>query len=97
MIRLRDICRGRCVCPSGDFESGRCNDDCDLCSEAECSCGLPWDAERGCHTVSGIRITYDVYARILAREGQAIETDERREAEREAIRASRRVVIGGGR
>lgn len=82
MIKLSDICTGERV----------------ACSNSNgyvCSCGLPWDAERGRHTRSGIRLPPYVYCRILAREGEAIDVEERREADREAIRAGRRMTIGG--
>ena len=82
MIRLTDICSGECVEVVGYYL---------------CECGLPWDATRGRHTRGGVRITEDVYCRILAREGNAIDVEERREADREAIRARRRMTIGGGR
>lgn len=94
MIRLSDLCPCARVCCA---EMSDCGSDCAACPDAECSCGLPWDPERGAHTKSGLRLTPDVLTRILAREGQAIETEERREAELEAIRAGRRLVIGGGR
>ena len=88
MIRLTDICPGECVEHIGDHF---------------CKCGLPWWSvidEWGFplpHTTRGLVLTRDVYSRILAREGNAIDVEERREADREAIRARRRLVIGGGR
>jgi len=103
MIKLSDICEGIAICHSNDPTDARyCpgNSDpahCDGCICAGCACGLPWDPERGWHTRSGIRLPPDVYSRILAREGEAIDVKARREAEREAIRASRRMTIGGGR
>ena len=87
MIKPSDICPG----------VGRDDPDHPLANYTHCCCGLPWDPERGWHTKSGIRIPPDVYSRILAREGEAIDVEARREADREAIRAARRMTIGGGR
>jgi hypothetical protein len=96
VIKLSDICAGAICCPDpGPDPCGGL--DCLACPEAICSCGLPWDPDRRRHTRSGIRIPDDVYSRILAREGNAIDVEARREADREAIRPARRLVIGGGR
>ena len=86
MIRLSDLCVGGCVCNSAN-PPWDCDHDCATCSDAECSCGLPWDPDRGAHTLSGIVLSPEVLSRILAREGEALEQQERIDAER-----SRRVA-----
>ena len=94
MIKPSDICPGT---PREVPTDAHCEADLLERPVLRCACGLPWDPERGHHTRSGIRLPPDVYSRILAREGEAIDVKARREAEREAIRASRRMTIGGGR
>jgi hypothetical protein len=85
VIRLTDICRGVFVCAASEHVLRFCQMvGCNACHLARCDCGLVWDPDRGRHTRSGIRITEDVYSRILAREGLAIEIEEQRKAFEEA-------------
>jgi len=67
MLKLSDLCPGDPYGPEGQ-------------APTHCSCGLPWDPDRGRHTRSGIRIPDDVYSRILAREGNALDVEETRKA-----------------
>ncbi len=64
-----DLCPGEPYGPEGH-------------APTHCSCGLPWDPDRGPHTRTGLVLRPDVPARILAREGERIEAEERREAVR---------------
>jgi hypothetical protein len=93
MIRLSDICPGRCTCTDSDPESCRHQLDCSICGASRCSCGLPWRHDRDPHTLTGIVLTDEVVARILAREGELLAVDERREREREEIRDSLKLAV----
>jgi hypothetical protein len=83
-LRLSDLCTGEAICMCSRPWGDPCLVDlrATSCSGARCACGLPWDATRGPHTLTGIILPDRIITRILAREGDRLEADERREAVR---------------